>query len=774
MSKLLIIGLFISLITKTIHAQGTLVTKPITPANWSSIPVVNSNHIKGGVHCISNLSDTINIPDERKNEGMFCYVTSTQQFLQLINSQWKELSIIKYYNQTPTSTKEGDIIYNKSLKQYQYYNGIIWKTIAEKSTDISDSLEFKRNSNVVSGGYKMNDILIFGSKTWGTTDTSIAFDKSKVNLKIGSKNTVSNSYSSITGGIQNSIASDYGYIGGGTFNIIQNLSDYSAILGGYNNLIQQATYGTIVGGKDNKIGQYADYSLIGGLGNKTTEGTSSFVPQLIFGKYNYYFNNYSPIFSIGWGSGDDVSFRKNILELDNSGNLLISGALSIGKAKELTVDTDFYTFPNTRGTINNSALSLMNTTTGEIGWIPIAPLDAGTTPNSTLRWNGSKWIESTTLSNDNITVTLNSTASSENSLSILSNSLTTGKSLSISSTNTGTTGNLFYLSSASSGAFANGAIYLSLTGNHAGNGFQIDDNTKTGKAFQININEITSGSGLSIISTYASGNSINGLLYVANTGSTINGAIARIQSNSTVGSGLNVLANGNIGIGIANPTSSLHIKAGTAAAGTAPLKFTAGTNLSITEGGTLEYDGTNIFYTSANNEGRSVIQAEQFIALNSAYTLTSSAGTLQKLFNVPANGAYNAVVGTYFFECSFSLSSMSTLSGTFSFGFLGTGTATISASFNSISAKATAGSATAFNNIANNIAKGSGTILTTNSTKTSGRSYINGIIRVTVAGTIIPAVSTSIAANAIVQSGSYFRIVPVSSSSTITSFGGFN
>jgi len=45
------------------------------------------------------------------------------------------------------------------------------------------------------------------------------------------------------------------------------------------------------------------------------------------------------------------------------------------------------------------------------------------------------------------------------------------------------------------------------------------------------------------------------------------------------------------------PTAHLHIAAGTATAGNAPLKLTAGTNLTTPENGTFEYDGTNLYFT---------------------------------------------------------------------------------------------------------------------------------------------------------------------------------
>ena len=54
---------------------------------------------------------------------------------------------------------------------------------------------------------------------------------------------------------------------------------------------------------------------------------------------------------------------------------------------------------------------------------------------------------------------------------------------------------------------------------------------------------------------------------------------------------------GNVGIGTTTPTAVLHLKAGTATAGTAPIKFTSGTVLTTPEAGTIEFDGTDFFFT---------------------------------------------------------------------------------------------------------------------------------------------------------------------------------
>ncbi|MEQ1875074.1 MAG: hypothetical protein ABL958_00415 [Bdellovibrionia bacterium] len=71
------------------------------------------------------------------------------------------------------------------------------------------------------------------------------------------------------------------------------------------------------------------------------------------------------------------------------------------------------------------------------------------------------------------------------------------------------------------------------------------------------------------------------------------------------GSKMIVNSSGNVGVGTASPTAALHLKAGTAAAGTAPLKFTTGVNLGTPEVGAVEFDGTNLFFT--NGSGRQTV-----------------------------------------------------------------------------------------------------------------------------------------------------------------------
>lgn len=64
---------------------------------------------------------------------------------------------------------------------------------------------------------------------------------------------------------------------------------------------------------------------------------------------------------------------------------------------------------------------------------------------------------------------------------------------------------------------------------------------------------------------------------------------------------ISVRENGNVGISEANPTATLHLRAGTNTANSAPLKLTPGTNLNTPENGAMEFDGSELYYTRNTN-----------------------------------------------------------------------------------------------------------------------------------------------------------------------------
>ena len=67
---------------------------------------------------------------------------------------------------------------------------------------------------------------------------------------------------------------------------------------------------------------------------------------------------------------------------------------------------------------------------------------------------------------------------------------------------------------------------------------------------------------------------------------------------------ITVLSGGNVGIGTDTPTAILHLKAGTATASTAPLKFTTGTNLTTAEAGAIEFTTDDLFFTITTGAAR--------------------------------------------------------------------------------------------------------------------------------------------------------------------------
>jgi hypothetical protein len=155
---------------------------------------------------------------------------------------------------------------------------------------------------------------------------------------------------------------------------------------------------------------------------------------------------------------------------------------------------------------------------------------------------------------------------------------------------------------------------------------------------------------------------------------------------------------------------------------------------------------------------------EHYIVSNAAYNLVSQTA-LQKIFNSPSGGAFNAQAGfCYFFECGFDISAMSITAGSFSFGFLGTAT------FNSLKYTATASKAAlstpSMPNISTN-AVATAVVISASNTSSTGLAYISGVLRVNTAGTIIPSVGLSIASAAVVGANAYFRIVPLGTNALI-------
>lgn len=227
-------------------------------------------------------------------------------------------------------------------------------------------------------------------------------------------------------------------------------------------------------------------------------------------------------------------------------------------------------------------------------------------------------------------------------------------------------------------------------------------------------------------------------------------------------------------ISIAGTSTTLSGNGLILAAGTtslSPLKFTSGTLNTSAAAGALEFDGT-AFYATSVASSRQVVEAEQFISLTSGNTLTSQTAA-QPLFDGgggPANGALTVPASTsYQFECYMSLSSLSTTSGSFGFAFGGTATIT-SQAWLAEGFKQPISTALSMSGVFSTAAN---TTIVLNSTIASGWAYIRGIVRINTAGTLIPEISQTQAAAAVVGANSYCGFRPVGSN-TVVNVGNWN
>lgn len=164
---------------------------------------------------------------------------------------------------------------------------------------------------------------------------------------------------------------------------------------------------------------------------------------------------------------------------------------------------------------------------------------------------------------------------------------------------------------------------LNIEGNITASGNQGLELTRTGvsrDSARFSITNATNGAGIflptfSVISNYKSSTLAIGGIFAAspqeddssddvawrivgnrkNNTIMTTGAIAEFSTINNIK--MRIMANGNVGIGQTTPTAILHLKAGTATASTAPLKFTSGTNLTTAEAGAMEFNGTNLFFS---------------------------------------------------------------------------------------------------------------------------------------------------------------------------------
>jgi hypothetical protein len=115
-----------------------------------------------------------------------------------------------------------------------------------------------------------------------------------------------------------------------------------------------------------------------------------------------------------------------------------------------------------------------------------------------------------------------------------------------------------------------------------------------------------------------------------------------------------------LGIAVSVPTASVHIKAGVATASGAPLKFNAGTNLTTTEAGAIEYDGTHLYFTATAAGTRFQLDQQGVgvyeLLSNKATDFTTINNTLYPTVQAVNNAITTAVTGLLDYRGSYNAS----------------------------------------------------------------------------------------------------------------------
>jgi len=229
-----------------------------------------------------------------------------------------------------------------------------------------------------------------------------------------------------------------------------------------------------------------------------------------------------------------------------------------------------------------------------------------------------------------------------------------------------------------------------------------------------------------------------------------------------------------VGIGLAFgvlPTAALHVKAGAAGAGLAPIKFTSGILQTTAESGTLEYDG-KVLYHSDVDSTRQVVACQQFISNTANFTLANS-NAAQAPF-AAANDVLTLAAGTsYFFEGLIQITAMGGTSRTTATLFGGTATLTSISYWASIQT----GAAQALGTTQSTKHCIVATAQVLNATVTTAASTIwySGIVRVNAGGTFIPQIqwSANPTGTPVCNTDSWFRIYPIGTN-TVAAVGNFS
>lgn len=249
---------------------------------------------------------------------------------------------------------------------------------------------------------------------------------------------------------------------------------------------------------------------------------------------------------------------------------------------------------------------------------------------------------------------------------------------------------------------------------------------------------------------------------VAVNGNAVTGAQVLVNINNSVVTTANITGGNFITDGTISATGTITSLANV----TTPLITMTSAALAATAvAGTIAYDG-NVMYSAVRALTRGAIPSEQIVVLTGNNTLTSQTAA-QAIFDGgggPVNGAVTLPVGTYQYELSYAVTGL----GNGSFGFDLGGNATKTFTFHALATKAGTLLATPMAVFSTYDTAPNTVLVATSNGTTVGTLLVKGIIRVTVAGTIIPQISLTTAIAAVIQAGAYFKVSAVGNATVAT------
>jgi hypothetical protein len=222
-------------------------------------------------------------------------------------------------------------------------------------------------------------------------------------------------------------------------------------------------------------------------------------------------------------------------------------------------------------------------------------------------------------------------------------------------------------------------------------------------------------------------------------------------------------------------TDKFVLGAGTATAGTAPLKFTSGTNLTTAEAGVMEYNGTSVFITGTTASGRGINLAPQMVRVNTDRPKTNNTTALEAIFD-PANDTFALAANTlYYFKGTYIITkTASATAGSHQIGFIfSNAQQDIGYTWSSVGTAASTTQTTGYQTAATAVSL----LTVTNSTANDYAVQIEGWFKsnATTGGTVIPAFAQTVVGSTTAvtaKANTWFMIQPMSSTPTTTLLAG--